>query len=339
MLRFNNKGKKKMNSLIKKITIPSLLLTGLALSPLALAQGSFDGKDVNVKFEIWNSDNVTEVQVVRNEQDVIASDMSNPDIYNFHGVKEDTQLWDIGFHKREIKMVFTSIYRQDMAHQYMHRDPVGFHFEDTADNMSDILHVSVDDQFAPSSFNKDLVRFDANNIHVSLQGSMCHLAGMGSMPMCDNEHSPTGYSNTIKVKVIFAETVDGLYGWAESEFSDLFPASGESFYLIGYYVREYPNYFLGVKDGNVLLYDKNSGELIDAGAIEYWLDQMPMDMHDHDMDHDASVDCAEDQHMMPDGMCMDNDAMHEHDTGTECAEGQHMMPDGMCMSNDAMMSM
>ena len=296
-----------MNCLIKKLTIPSLLLTSMAISPLALAQGTFDGKDVNVKFEIWNPGNVTEVLALRNEQEVTASDMEHNDIVGFHGVNEESQLWDVDFHGREIKMVFTSIYFQDMAHQYMHRDPVGFHFEDTADNMSDILHVSVDDQFAPSFFNKELVRFDANNIQVSLEGSMCHIAGMGSMPMCDNPDSPTRYNNTIKVRVVFAETADGLFNWAEKEYSDFFPDHQESFYLLGYYVREYPGFYLGTREGRVYLYDKATNEIVDAGEIDPWLEKMPMDM---DMqDRDVSADCAEDQHMMPDGMCMDNDAM------------------------------
>ncbi|TXK98959.1 hypothetical protein BMR02_08060 [Methylococcaceae bacterium HT1] len=265
-----------MNSLIKKLTVPSLLLTSLVVSPLALAQGSFDGKDVNVKFEIWSPEDVTEVLAVRNEQDVTASDMEHIDIAGFHGVNEETQLWDVSFHEREIKMVFTSIYFQDMDHQYMHVDPVGFSFSDTADNMSDILHVSVEDQFAPSFYNKDLVRFDANNINISLQGSMCHIAGMGSMPMCDNPESPTRYNNTIKVRVVFAETADALFDWAETEYSDLFPGNSESFYLLGYYVREYPGFFLGTKGGKVYLYDKETAAIVDAGDIEPWLDKLPM---------------------------------------------------------------
>ena len=287
-----------MNSL-KKLTISALLLTGLAISSVSLAQSPFDGKDVNVKFEVWEVDadnNFTSVLSVINEQDITASDSNSPDAEGFHAMDQEHNLWDIDFKKRHIELVFTSIQLEAHENQYMYMSPVGFSITDTVDNMSDILHVTIDDSYAPSFFSKDLASFDANNIKISLQGSMCHKAGMASMPDCANTESPTGYNSIIKLEVIFADNVDDLYDWAEHEYSDLFPGHEESFYLLGYYVREYPDYYLGTKDGMVYLYDKATLDIIDLGAIGPYLDQIPMD-------------CPEGQHMMPDGMCMDNGMM------------------------------
>lgn len=287
----------------KKLVIPSLLLTGLTLSPLAVAQGSFDGHDVNVKFEVWELDgdkNITSVLAVRNEQDVTASDSNSPDIEGFHALDEDFHLWDIDFNQREIELVFASIQVQDHDNQYMYMTPTGFHVEDTDDSLSDILHVTVDDTYAPSAFNKELVKFDADNIYVNLQGSMCHIAGMASMPECTNEDSPTGYNSIIKLDILFADNADDLYDWGEEKYPELFPSHEESFYLLGYYVREYPGYYLGTKDGNIYLYDKATDEIMDLGEIAPYLHQMHMDMES------SSTECPEGQHMMPDGMCMNN---------------------------------
>ncbi|NOQ14071.1 MAG: hypothetical protein GQ583_06280 [Methyloprofundus sp.] len=290
----------------KKLSISSLLLAGLTLSPLAMAMGPFEGRDVNVKFEMWEVDadkNITDVLIVRNELDVTASNETTPDAEDFHAMDENFHLWDIDFNKRSIELTFTSIEAQTNEEQYMYMQPVGFRFSDEADNLSDILYVDVDDQYAPSAYNKDLVRYDANNITVNLQGSMCHVAGMAGMPQCDNEASPTEYNNIIKLDILFADNADALYGWAESKYSELFPASGESFSILGYYAREYPNYYLGIKDGDVYLYDKNSGDLVNLGSVNPFLELMHEDMHS------ADNGCAEGQHMMPDGTCMNNNMM------------------------------
>ena len=286
----------------KKLTIPSLLLAGMAASPFAIAGTSFDGHDVNVKFEVWAVDadkKITEVLKVRNELDVTASDADSPDAESFHAMDEN-QLWDIDFNQQEIELTYTSIVD---AIDYMYMTPVGFHIEDTGDSFSDILNVVVDDSFAIPMYNKDLVSFDADNIYVSLQGSMCHYSAMGSMPSCDNPDSPTGYNSIIKLDVLFADNVDDLYDWGEEMFPELFPSHEESFSLLGYYVREYPDYYLGTIDGMLYLYDKNTGEMIDLGDIDQYMEQMHMD---HMHDHDATTDCPEGQHMMSDGMCMNN---------------------------------
>ncbi|MCK5356204.1 MAG: hypothetical protein KAJ63_13885 [Methyloprofundus sp.] len=296
----------------KKLAIPSLLFVSAAMSPLAMAHGSFDGHDVNVKFEMWQVDaekNITEVLVVRNELDVTAADGVMPDAEDFHAMDDKFNLWDIDFHEREVELTFTSIYVQDNDNQYMYMSPVGFHFEDAEEGLSDILHVTVDDRFAPSAFNKDLLSFDANNINISLQGSMCHIAGMGGMPECTNEESPTNYSNIITAKVLFADNADDLFTWAEGKYSDLFSTQEESFYLLGYYVREYSGYYLGTKGGDVYLYNKASEELTELGSIEPFLEMMHED-HMHEGAPMTSEDCGENQHFMADTeVCMDNGAM------------------------------
>ena len=84
-------------------------------------------------------------------------------------------------------------------------------------------------------------------------------------------------------------------------FPDILDSHEESFYVLGYYVREYSNFFVGTIEGKLYLYDKNNGDLIDLGDIDQYMEQMHM--HDHDSD---TTDCPEGQHMMSDGMCMDN---------------------------------
>jgi len=296
----------------KKLTVFLLLLTGLVMSPLALAQSPFDGENVKVKFEVWEweskqiqGSDATEIVAVldenglpimirlRNDEQVIASDMDIPDIESFYTSDKNFHLWDIDFHKREIELIFRSIEIQDYDNQYMSTYPMGFHIEDIEDNYSDILNVTVDDRFAPSMFDKNLVSFDANNIYVSLQGSMCRTRTSAGMPTCANLESPTGYNSIIKLDVLFSGTVDALFDWAEKDNSDLFPGHEESFYLFGHYVREYPDFILGTIGGNVLLYDKATGDTIDAGAIGHWL-------------LTAGIECQEGQQSMGDGLCMDD---------------------------------
>jgi hypothetical protein len=299
-----------MNKL-KKLSIPSLLLMGVAASPLTMAQGSFDGHDVTVKFEMWQVDadkNITEVLAVRNEAVVSASDVDSPDEEGFHAMDTNFHLWDIDFNKQAVDLTFRSIEIQDNDNQYMYMSPVGFHIQDTTDELSDILYVELDDQFAPPAFNKDLLRFDANNIYVNLQGSMCHIAGMGGMPECNNDSSPTGYNNTIKLNVLFADTADALFTWLESEYGEYLPSHQMSMQAGGYYYRFYreTGIYIATKEGHLYAASEELG-ILDLGAIQTWMDKMPMDMHDHDMTNTDG--CAEGQHMMPDGTCMNNSAM------------------------------
>lgn len=273
-----------MNYLIKKLTISSLLLTGAVMSPLASAQGSFDGNSVTVKFEVWGSDDTSNLLGVTHEQDVVASNSRYPDVEDFYvftpGI--DFYNWDIDFNQDTIELTYASIEVQDVDHQYMYSSSKGFHFEDSNDSLADIVNVTVDNSFAPFGFDPALVTFDANNIYVNLKGSMCHIAGMGSMPTCTNLNSPTGFDNQIKLLVEFADQaggidntrIDTLLDWAEDQYGEYFPGPEDSFELLGYYVRYYPatDTYLGTKDGHLWVYGEQSfGGLVDAGTIEMWL--------------------------------------------------------------------
>lgn len=301
-----------MNGLFNKIAMASLLVTGLAVSSLALAEGSFDGHNVNVKFEIWKADlfkdddgnvvgfNITETLAVRDEANIVASDDSSPDLIGVH-TQVENHLWDIDFNNRVIKLVFTSITDPNYDNHGMWMSPVGFHLEDVDGTLPEIVGVKVNDQYAPSFFNKALVNFDANNIYVSLQGSMCHIDGMGSMPECDNVESPTKYNNIIEVEVEFAgnivgnDKIDQLLTWAEGKYPELFHNHMESMDMFGYRARFYPetNVYTGVKDQRLYYYDANTSELLDLGPVAPWLIT-------------AGIECPEGQHSMGDGMCMDN---------------------------------
>jgi hypothetical protein len=271
--------------------IPSLLLMGLTLSSGLQAQGSFDGHNINVKFELWETDgqdNIISVKGVTNEQNIIASDAVIPDARNFHAILQDLELWNIDFNQQVIELTFTSIQVQDNDHQFMYGSSVGFHFQDIDGNLGDIVNVTVDNSNAPFGFNPELVRFDADNIYVNLKGSMCHVAGMGSMPTCTNPLSPTGYDNQIKLIVDLAGTVppvgtdnsriDALYSWAEREYSQYFPSQQTSFELSGYHARHYPetNNYLGTKDGHLFIYGEQFGGLQDLGDVETWLNDLSL---------------------------------------------------------------
>ncbi|WP_428353894.1 hypothetical protein [Methyloprofundus sp.] len=299
---------------LKKLTAASFLLTGIAMSPFALAQQSFDGHNINLKFEIWNSGDITSVKGVTNEVMIFASDATDPDEQNFYVFTEGVSTfdWDIDFNQNMIKLTYTSIEAQDFDNQYMYEYSTGFHFEDTDDSLPDIVNVQVDTHFAPFGLDPELIMFDKNNIYVNLDGSMCHIAGMGSMPNCANPDSPTGYDNEIKLIVEFAagdageavdtETIDKLYDWAEAKYPEFFPTHQDSMDVMGYYARFYSvsNVYMGAQNGHLYVYGPQFGGLIDAGALSHWVEQMEMD------DTDG---CAEGQHMMPDGMCMNNTAM------------------------------
>ncbi len=275
-----------MNKLINNIAVPALFVASVAMSPRLLAQGSFDGHTVNVKFEVWQSGDISSVLGVTNEQDIIASDATNPDAEGFYVFKEaiDHFDWDIDFHQNMIEMTYTSIYAQDFDNQYMYTSSKGFHFQDTAGTLPEIIGITmVDEEFVPFGFDSGLITFDANNIYVNLDGSMCHIAGMASMPNCANGDSPTGFENRIKLQVTFADAIvadnaqlDALFDALEVRYSEYFPSHQESSVIIGYYARYYPetDVYMGAKDNTLYGYGELFEGLLDAGSINFWLDEM-----------------------------------------------------------------
>jgi hypothetical protein len=315
----------KVHKLIDKLAKSAILLTGLVISPLALANGSFDGHNVNVKFEVWESNTEDiggkEVEVpvfsnvlsVTNEQNVAASDTNYPDAERFFVFSEaiDHFDWDVDFHQNMIEMTYVSIYEQDHDHQYMYTSTKGFHFQDSEGILSDIIDVKVmDTQFAPFGFDPSLISFDKDNIYVNLNGSMCHIAGMASMPNCANIESPTGFENRITLHVTFADSgmvdnakLDALFDALEAQYPEYFP-SQMSGMVAGYYARYYPgtNIYLGVKDNALFAHGAQFGGLLDAGSVDVWFEAF----HIHDS---SDTECPDGQHMMPDGMCMNNSAM------------------------------
>lgn len=266
-----------MNKSKRSIMSTCLLLSGAVMSSTALA-GALNGKDVNVLWEVWDISpgNGGTVIATVDELDVTASDQKNPDVRGFHnhvggGVMSTFELWNVDFSGDSIEMTYTSRYVGDANHQYMYSGPEGFHFSDTKGNLPKILGVTVDTSFAPFGFETSLVTFDENNIYVDLDGSMCHIDGMGSMPDCANSSSPTGYDNQIKLNIQFASggsapinppvnnpnvRIDKLFDWAERTYPQYFPNHKVSSDIIGYRARHYPsnNVYLGTKDGNVYVY-------------------------------------------------------------------------------------
>ncbi|SHN93425.1 hypothetical protein BHECKSOX_204, partial [Bathymodiolus heckerae thiotrophic gill symbiont] len=238
----------------KKITASSLLLAGIAMSPHALAAQSFDGHTINVAFEIWDGDDVSNLLEITNDKDVLASDSTYPDKTDFYVSSPDVDYfdWDIDFNQNVIEMTYASIEANDYDYEYSYIESKGFHFQDTENSLPDIINVTVDAKFAPDDFDPNLVTFDANNIYVNLKGSSCVnpsilITGNWSLiPGCDNPLSPTGFNNQIKLKVEFASdgtndivTIDKLYDWAESKYPEYFPTHQDSFYIQGYYARFY----------------------------------------------------------------------------------------------------
>lgn len=273
----------------KQIIIPTcLLISGLIISFPILAD-TFDGKNINVKWEAWDEidsfGRKGDLLAVIDQADVVASDQTTPDITGFHskvdlnGTKTTYELWDVEFIGESIDLTYTSRYVGDVKHQYMYAGPEGFRFEDTNDNLPDITAVAVDSSFAPFGFEPTLVTFDANNIYVNLNGSMCHIDGMASMPDCANSNSPTGFDNKIKLKVSFGEgnnndfaRIDALFNWAEKTYPEFFPEHVESMDVVGYHARHYPksNVYLGTKDGHLFVYGDQFGGMLDAGELEQW---------------------------------------------------------------------
>ncbi len=243
-------------------------ILGAVIAPNAIAE-SFDGKPVNLKWEIWNG-----VASAGNVLATVEETTVTNSVTGFHttagtngdsgdtGAPNDYQLWDINLKGEMVTLTFTSRAKFDDAnHQYMYTGPEGFHFSDTAGNLADIVAVHVDDTIAPDSFEKSLVTFDANNIYVDLNGSMCHWSGMASMPDCANANSPTGLNNVIQLHVQFADSgsgsgmmkIDSLFNWLEGQYPSLLPSHVESEMVAGYHARFYPatGLYIGAKDGNL----------------------------------------------------------------------------------------
>ena len=278
--------------LTKKVT-SALSVVGLLLSTTALS-GTFNGHPIRTTFEAWGADG--SIKGVFNEQTITNSGQFNAIL--------PTETWLINFNQNTIDLTFTAINVQNEDHQYMYTSPVGFHFEDADGSLGDITHVRLDNPNTPFGFNPALLRWDANNIYVSLQGSMCHFIAMGSMPTCTEPAAATGFNNQIRLIVDIAGqnapapapapapiieptpteiqinpflNIDQLYTWAESTYPQYFPSQQASFQLDGYYVRHYPSMgnYLGSKDGHLYIYGNIFGGLQDLGLIDEWISQLP----------------------------------------------------------------
>ncbi len=182
----------------------------ICLAPfVAAAVSPFQSRDITVTWEYWSggSPGAGGTYVATTDAAAVqASDFTDPDLPDFHSSTGTTfELWDVDFFENEIRLAYTSIYVQDHDHQYMYLSPVGLHFEDTEGVVGEITNVQVDTSIAPFGFDPALVHFDADNIWVDLQGSMCHFGSMGSMPSCTNPSSPTGYDNEIVLLVTVPE--------------------------------------------------------------------------------------------------------------------------------------
>jgi len=279
----------------KKIMTKALtgtFIVGAVLASSAQA-GTFDNKDVAIGWEFWGGSSLPgttplsnggTLLAVANEEHVLASDQNVPDVTGFHNnrpVGGVDLLWDFDFSGQVIELKYTTI---EDAHDFMLMSNQGFHFEDTEDNMPDIVGVTVDGVYAPFGFEAEFVTFDANNIYVNLYGSMCHYSAMGSMPTCINPNSPTGYDNVIKLNVQFVGDAapisdsrkDAFFNWAEQQYPEVFPGHSESVKVIGYHARHYPetDVYLGTKDGRVYVYGADFGGLLDVGSLEDWLNDL-----------------------------------------------------------------
>lgn len=274
-----------MNGLFNKIAIASLLAAGITTSSFAQEENSFDNKNIRVSFEKWEviEDKYILVTSINNSI-VLANDSISPDLSDFSADKS-VNLWSIDFNNRVIKLVFTSATQPGLGSLGRLWIPaMGFHLEDIDGTLPEIVGVKVNDQYAPNFFHKDFVKFDSNNIYVSLQGSMCEKVGWEDLPDCNNLESPTGYNNTIEIEVMFVgdlvdnEEIDQLFTWAEGEYPNLFPNHVESEDMFNYHARSYPEtkVYLGVKDQRVYYYDVNTVKLNDLGSIDDWMKEAEM---------------------------------------------------------------
>ena len=280
---------------LKKITASSLLLAGIAMSPHALAAQSFDRHTINVAFELWLGDGVSNLLEITNQKDILASDWTYPDEKHFYASSAYpySNEWGINFNQNRIELTYMSIHSNIPAHEYRHTLPAGFHFQDIENSLPDIINVVVDDTIAPVGFRTDLVTFDADNIYVNLIDSMCLKEGGtgairdgGPMPLCDNSMSPTGFDNRINLIVEFAAdepvdqaTIDGLYDWVESKYPKNLPTHQESFNIQGYSARFYEgtDIHIGSLKGYFYAYGKQFGGLLELGKVSSWVEKMDLD--------------------------------------------------------------
>lgn len=194
---------------MKKLVYLSFLLSGLSVPSLALAQDTFDGSNIKATFELWKGGSPVaggSVNRVDDEAVAVVGDAATPDFKDFNDSYDDYELWDFDFSGRQITLTYTSIYKQDFDHQYMYTSSKGFHFEDVDNQLNDIVGVSLDASSEVFGFDPAKITFDADNIYIDLEGSMCHIAGMASMPDCANPggRTGTGYDNQLKLMVAFA---------------------------------------------------------------------------------------------------------------------------------------
>ncbi|SHN93560.1 hypothetical protein BHECKSOX_476 [Bathymodiolus heckerae thiotrophic gill symbiont] len=157
---------------LKKILVSSVLLAGIAVSPHALAAQSFDGHTVNVAFEYWDSNDLSNVLARTTQKDVLASDWAYHDEKDFDAFSSELDFsdWDIDFHQNRIELVYVSIQADHPHYEYQHPWPAGFHFQDIHNSLPEIINVFVNSAVAPFGFDPDLVTFDADNIYVNLNG-------------------------------------------------------------------------------------------------------------------------------------------------------------------------
>ncbi len=193
------------------------LAASLLLADGAIADSAFDGSEITTHWEYWSGGSPGAGGTYLATTDtvaVVASDLVEPDLTDFHASPgNDFELWDVDFWEDEIRLTYTSIAVWDYDHQYMYLSPVGFHFQDEADELGPIQDVQVDVSFAPFGFDPALVSFDEDDIWVDLAGSMCHFGSMGSMPSCTNPASPTGFDNEI-VLIVTVPEPDGTLALA-----------------------------------------------------------------------------------------------------------------------------
>lgn len=216
---------------MKKLISLSFLLSGLSISSWGVAQDTFDGSRIKATFEIWRGQSPGaggSIIGVDDEATGVVSDETAPDFKGFNSRYDDYELWDIDFSSRQITLTYTSIYKQDFDHQYMYTNSKGFHFEDIDNKLNDIIGVSLDSSSELFGFSPARISFDANNIYIDMKGSMCHIAGMASMPNCANSQSSTGtgYDNQLKLNVEFAGSTRSsdpipVSGWANQAVSGL----------------------------------------------------------------------------------------------------------------------
>lgn len=272
-----------VHNLIAALKICFYIITATLVS--YNAQANFHNKALTASVEIWGGAIPIfpggSLLFTSNSALITASNDMNPDLEGFRIIPErEYEYWDIDFSGNTISMEFTSIDQRTFDHQYMYTSPRGFHFEDTENQLPEIVGISINYAFAPFAFNPDLSGFDADNIWISLEGSMCHTTAMGSMPTCTNPASPTGYDNSIIVTVEFAgeisinDRADALFDWAEDAYADYFQSKETSFEIAGYYARYYPliDTYLGTDGTDLYLYDQVNG-LTNLGNLEGWLNQ------------------------------------------------------------------